>query len=139
MTTENILSLIPQSHPFVMIDELLFADEKITRTSFVVNQQNILCEENNLSEAGVLENIAQTAAAGAGFRAKQKNRNVEQGYIAAIKKFEIFSLPEINDRLITEVIITENIFTMTTIEGKIFSNDRLIAQCDMKIIVASND
>ena len=38
---EDILSLIPQKPPFVMVDELLFSDDNITRTSFIVTADNV--------------------------------------------------------------------------------------------------
>jgi len=60
MITKDILQFIPQRHPFVMVDALLFADEKTTRTNFMVTQKDIFCEDGVFSEAGLLENIAQT-------------------------------------------------------------------------------
>jgi len=43
-------------------------------------------------------------------------------------------LPKIHDLLITEIVITEKIFNMTVIAGKVLCGDTLLAQCEMKVI-----
>ena len=45
MIPENILSFIPQRYPFVMVDPLLYADEKTATTDFTVTAENIFCED----------------------------------------------------------------------------------------------
>ena len=39
----NILDLIPQRPPFVMIDQLLDADEMSAKGRFFIDKSNILC------------------------------------------------------------------------------------------------
>lgn len=139
MITENILQFIPQRHPFVMIDTLLLADEKSTRTNFTIKQENIFCEDEFFSEAGLLENIAQTAAAGAGYKEQMRNEKISGGYIAGVKNFQVAFLPKINDMLTTETIVIEKIFNMTIVRGKIFSGENLVAQCEMKVFSVTAD
>ncbi|HEY0298144.1 MAG TPA: 3-hydroxyacyl-ACP dehydratase [Arachidicoccus sp.] len=136
---KNILSLIPQRPPFVMIDELLHVDETIARSSFVIKEENILTENGTFSEAAIVENIAQTAAAHAGYFSLIKKGNVALGYIGAIKNLQIFSLPNVNSLLMTEVRIVDQIFDVTLISGKVFCSDKLIAACEMKIFVPYNN
>jgi predicted hotdog family 3-hydroxylacyl-ACP dehydratase len=133
---ENILSLIPQQPPFVMVDKLLFCDEMITRTTFMVTEDNVLVFNGVLSEAGLMENIAQTAASGAGYLAKMENKQAAIGYIAAVKNFEVFDLPKVNDELITEVKIENQVFDVTIISGTVKHNDKIIAQCEMNIFIS---
>ncbi len=135
-SAKNILSLIPQQPPFVMIDTLHHSDEKITRTGFQITAENVLAFDGEFTEAGLLENIAQTAAARAGYIASIENKPVRVGYIGAVKNFEVFSLPKINDTLITEIQIEDQVFEVTMISGKVWCNEQLIAQCDMKIFLA---
>ncbi len=132
---ENILSLIPQRHPFVMISELLYSDQQLTRTGFRVSEDNIFVEHGKFNEAGLLENMAQTAAAGAGYAAGMENRPVDIGYIGAVKNFEIFELPGVNDELITEITIENRIFDVTVVAGNIWCNKKLIARCELKIFI----
>jgi predicted hotdog family 3-hydroxylacyl-ACP dehydratase len=139
MISENILSFIPQRHPFVMVDTLLSADEKTAITSFMVTDENIFLEEDVFSEAGLMENIAQTVAAGAGYRESQVNKPAAIGYICAVKNFEVFVLPQLNDVLTTEAVITDRIFNATLIKGKIMCNTLLVAQCEMKVFIVPGE
>ena len=131
----DILSFIPQRYPFVMVGALLHVDERVTRSEFVINTENIFVEDGRFSEAGLLENIAQTAAAGEGYKAQMKSKPVTVGYIGAVKNFEIFMLPKENDVLTTEVAIMHHIFNVTNIKGKVSCNGSIIAECEMKIFI----
>ena len=134
----NILNLIPQRPPFVMIGKLLHADEKITRTSFLVTENNIFTEKGEFCEPGLIENIAQTTAAGAGYISRLKNTPVSVGYIGAIKNLEIFALPKVNDELITEVRICPDFYLddIIMISGIIWCNELQLAHCEMKIFIS---
>ncbi len=120
-----------------MIGKLLHSDEKITRTSFLVTEDNIFVENCEFREPGLIETIAQTAAARAGYISSMENKPVSVGYIGAIKNLEIFALPKINDELITEVIIEDRVFDVTIISGRIWCNEILMAQCEMKIFISN--
>ena len=130
---EDILSLIPQRPPFVMIGKLLYSNEIITRTSFLITEENIFVETGEFSEAGLMENIAQTAAARAGYIARLENKAVSAGYIGAVKNLEIIGLPKINDELITEIKLESQVFDIMLISGRVCCKDKLVATCEMKI------
>ena len=66
-STTNILSYIPQRPPFVMVDEIIDSGEKKTCSKFLIKEDNIFVENGFLKEPGLVENIAQTAAARAGY------------------------------------------------------------------------
>ncbi|MDB5030683.1 3-hydroxyacyl-ACP dehydratase [Mucilaginibacter sp.] len=132
---ESILSLIPQKPPFVMVDELLFSDDNITKSSFKITADNILVINGEFSEAGLMENMAQTAAAGSGNMARIENRPVANGYIGQVKNFEIYSLPQIGDVLFTEVKMEVQVFDAGIVSGKIWCNEEVVAQCEMKIFI----
>jgi predicted hotdog family 3-hydroxylacyl-ACP dehydratase len=135
MTEEKILELIPQRPPFVMIDELTYSDGKSSRSSFLIKEKNIFVSNGKFREAGLVENIAQTAAARAGYNSQQENKPVLVGYIGAVKNLEIFALPKINDVLETEVAIENQVFDVTIITGKVKCNGILLAQCEMRIFI----
>lgn len=132
----NILSLIPQKPPFVMIDQLLYSDEMVTRSGFRVTADNVFTDNGKFSEAGLLENMAQTAAARAGYISRTENKPVEIGYIGAVKNLEIVELPQTNDELITEIKIEDQVFNVSMISGRVWCNNKLIAQCEMNIYMA---
>ncbi len=132
-----ILSLIPQRPPFVMVDKLLDSNETMTISSFLVKENNIFVDNAMLKEPGLIENIAQTAAARAGYNAQMANKPVQVGYIAAIKNLQINNFPKINDEIITEISIENQIFNVSLISGKITCNEQLLAQCEMKIFISN--
>jgi predicted hotdog family 3-hydroxylacyl-ACP dehydratase len=131
----SILALIPQKPPFVMVGELLFSDDNITKTSFTITAYNVFVINGEFSEAGLMENMAQTAAAGSGNMARIENRAVTNGYIGQVKNFEIYSLPKVGDVLITEVKMEVQVFDAGIVSGKIWCNDMEVAQCEMKIFI----
>ncbi len=136
MTAFNdIESLIPQKPPFVMIDKLLSFSETATTSAFTIKAGNIFVKDGVFKEPGLVENIAQTAAARAGYVSHTQNKPVQVGYIGAVNNLQIFSLPKTGDELITEITIENQIFDVTLISGKISCNETVLAQCKMKIFI----
>ena len=131
----NISSLIPQKPPFVMIDQLLHSDEMVTRSSFRITPDNVFTINGQFTEAGLMENMAQTAAARAGYMARLEKKPVEVGYIGSVKNLEIFNLPQTNDSIQTEIKIEDQVFNISMISGRVWCNGKLIAQCEMKIFM----
>jgi predicted hotdog family 3-hydroxylacyl-ACP dehydratase len=136
MLQHNILTLIPQRAPFVMVDKLLRCDGEGAKTNFRVTEDNVLTENGYFSEAGLMENIAQTAAAKAGYEAITHSKPVEVGYIGAVKNLEIFGLPKTGDELITDIKIENHIFDVTVITGTVRCNGTVMATCEMKIFIS---
>src|SRR5947208_2291387 len=131
----DILSFIPQRPPFVMVDRLTWYDDKITRSEFLIKKDNIFVEKGVFSEPGLLENIAQTAAARAGCFSILENMPVQVGYIGAVKNLAVYALPLVDDLLVTEITIAHQIFDVTVIKGKIECSTRTLAECEMKICI----
>jgi predicted hotdog family 3-hydroxylacyl-ACP dehydratase len=135
LPTQDLLTLIPQRWPFVMIDTLVSSDEVATYTTLLVRAENVLVNDGELSEAGLVENIAQTAAARAGYIAQQLGKPMQPGFIGAVKNLEVFALPKVGDTMETEVKIETQIFDVTIIKGKITCKGVTLAHCEMKIFI----
>ncbi len=118
-----------------MVGKLLYSDDNITRTSFIIPADNVLIFNGAFSEAGLMENMAQTAAAGEGNMARIEDRPIAIGYVGAVKNLEVFELPLINEELITEVKFETRLLNVAIITGKVWRNGELIAQCEMKIFI----
>jgi len=131
----NIETLIPQRAPFVMISELIECGDGYSRSAFEVNADNIFLQDTILQEPALVENIAQTAAARAGYIAMTEQRPVTIGYIGAIQNLEIFALPEVGDRLETEIRILNQVFDVTLVSGTLRCRGELLASCEMKIFI----
>ncbi len=134
---QPIASLIPQRPPFVMIDELLYCDDAAARSSFRVAAGNIFVCGGRFSEPGLVENMAQTAAARSGYQAAAEKKIPPIGYIGDVKNLEIVELPKINDLLETEIRIENQIFDVTVVSCKVWCNKKLLAQCEMKIFIST--
>lgn len=137
LPTQDVLTLIPQRPPFVMVDTLVSASDDTTVTTLLVLPENVLVSDGELSEAGLTENIAQTAAAGAGYATHQLGKPVQPGFIGAVKNLEVFALPKVGDTIETEVKIENQVFDVSIIKGKITCGGSTIAQCEMKIFIQS--
>ncbi len=133
---DDIQALIPQKAPFVMVSKLLFVDEQSAQSEFLIRSDNVFLKNNLFQEAGLLENMAQTAALHAGYLAKVENKPVAVGYIGAIRDLEIFKLPRLNEVLYTEITIENQIFDVTVFSGKVWHENELLAQCEMKVFTS---
>ena len=118
-----------------MVGRLLSVDELTTKSSFVIPANNVFIKGGIFQEAGLMENIAQTAALRAGYMAQAENKPVESGYIGAIKDFEVFALPKAGDEIITEISIDNQVFNVTMLTGKVWLGDVLLARCEMKVFM----
>jgi predicted hotdog family 3-hydroxylacyl-ACP dehydratase len=133
---EDILTLIPQKPPFVMVDRLVYSDDNVTRTSFIIPSDNVLVIDGRFTAAGLMENMAQTAAAGEGNLARIEDRPIDIGFIAAVKDLEVFELPKVGDELTTEVKFETRMLNAAIVTGKVCRGEELIAQCEMKIFIS---
>lgn len=129
----NIENLIPQRHPVVMVHELLMASGDTAVSRFTIEPDNIFAANNFLTEAGLIENIAQTAAAHAGYMHRFQDLPAPPGFIAAIKDFVVHDLPAVNSGLETTVVITNRIFDVVIIRGVVCQDQRELCSCEMKI------
>lgn len=128
--------LIPQKHPFVMVDKLLHFDEKKVIAGLTIDPENIFVQNNLFTAPGLIEHMAQTVALHTGYEFFLKNEDAPVGYIGAIKIAEVFHLPKVEDELITTVIILHNIMGVTMVKAKTFCDGELVAQSEMKTVLA---
>lgn len=135
VTKEHITEYIPQAYPMVMIDTLDVCEESVTKTSFIIEESNLFVKNGVLHEPGIIENIAQTAAAKAGYEVKKKGSQPLLGFIGAVKGLKIFALPKVGERLETTVVIKMEVMGVTLIEGTCVCNGATIARCEMKIFI----
>ena len=133
--TLSIEDYIPRRPPFVMVDRVLTDDEKLTRTSFLVKEDNLFIEDGLLQAPALVENIAQTAAAGAGFKAIHQNQPVKVGFIGAIKNLVVFGLPAVGKTLVTETRVGNKVFDVSIVEGTLTCEGEILVSCEMKIFL----
>jgi len=134
----DILKLIPQKPPFVMVDKLLYCDSKITQTALTVREENIFFDNGVLAEAGLIENIAQTCAARMGYISNRIGKNsVKIGFIGVIRNLEIIRLPRVAEMLITQINLIEEVFQISLVKATVSIENKIITSCEMKISITN--
>lgn len=135
----NILDLIPQRAPIVMVDEFLGIDKNVSRTRFTVYNDNIFVNNGEFSECGLIEHIAQSAAARVGYIFKSKNLPIPIGYIGSINNFVIYQNPKVGEAINTTIEIIQEVFNITLIQAYCHIDGKEIASCRMKIFLENNE
>lgn len=132
---KDILSLIPQREPIVMVDRFLGIEEGISYSELTITESNIFCERGHFNESGLIEHIAQSAAARVGYVCQQMNVAVPLGFIGSVDKMKINALPAIDDKLETSISIIQEVMDITLIHAEVKIEGELIAECKMKIVL----
>jgi len=135
VSKEHIAEYIPQAQPMVMIDTLIYCEGTTTKTTFKIEENNIFVKNGLFHEPGIIENIAQTAAAKAGYEVKKMGAQPLLGFIGAVKGLKIHAFPKVGDVLETTVVIKTEVMGVTLIDGSSVCNGIKIAECEMKIFI----
>jgi len=132
----DVHTLLPQQEPFVLIGQMEHFDMTNVRTTTEVLPSNIFVEGGHLDASGIIENIAQTCAARIGYINQYiLKKDIQIGFIGAIKNFVINSLPKVGEQIETSVTINEEVFGMLLATAKVKTADRDIAVTEIKIAV----
>lgn len=131
----NIQALIPQREPIIMIDKIISHSEAKTIASLTVKNTNLFVEENIFQSSGLIEHIAQSAAARMGIQTVKKGRKPLLGYIASIKDLNIICLPVVGESIQTEIIITNKINHIIVVKAESRVEDTIVANCELKVFI----
>src|SRR6266404_8185151 len=115
--TLNAAEFIPQRTPFVFVDKLLHVDDKASYGSFEILEGNIFVKSGFYSTSGMVESMAQTAAAGTGYLFNIENKRVPIGYIGAVQKLEVVDWPPANAEITMEIKLLTNILHVSLVSG----------------------
>lgn len=132
----DVLELLPQRPPFVMIDRLLHYDPVVTEAVLEIRPNNIFCREGHFSDPGLMENIAQTCAARIGFQSLLNNEPIRLGFIGEMKKVRVEQLPRVGETLHTRIEVVGEVLAMTLVKATVTSADRKVVECQMKIALS---
>lgn len=133
---QDILQLIPQRPPFVLIDSLLEHQEGHYTTGYTVPMEHVMVSNGQLTAEGMIENMAQSAAAGVGYLyRKVKGQDPPLGYIGAVGKLKVHGTAGAGSRITTKVETKHKVMNAEAIEAQVFLEDTLLAQCEMKIFL----
>ncbi|MCD8313691.1 MAG: hydroxymyristoyl-ACP dehydratase [Bacteroidales bacterium] len=131
----EIYKLIPQRPPIVMVDALYEVSETGAVTGLTVLPDNIFVDRGLLTESGIIEHVAQSAAVFNGYWAVVRGIEPSLGYIAEIKRFRILSLPPVGSHLRTDLEVLNDFGGMMLLSSTVYCVSETIAQGQMKLFI----
>ena len=130
----NVLELLPQRPPFVMVDHLTDYSETQSSCCLLVRPDNIFLENGCLAPAGLIEHIAQTCAARLGYYNRYILKSgVRLGFIGEVKDFSILRQPREGELIETTVTVMQEIFDVTLVTAEVRVGTEVIATTRLKI------
>ncbi len=136
MKKVSITRLLPQREPILMVDELVHAEEDQAETSFEIRADNYFIEKDRLAEVGLIEHIAQSASAFAGYKAMETGAiEPPVGLIGEIKRFHCYRCPQVGEVLHTTIRMGAEVAGITLLTGEVRIQEEIIADTQMKIFV----
>lgn len=138
LSSIDVLTLLPQRPPFVMIDRLTHFDETMTTTQLTVRTDNLFTEaDGHLNPCALVENIAQTCAARMGYINRYIYRQrVRLGYIGGIKNLQVLRTPRVGELLTTNIEVLQEVMKLTLVNATVRVGDEVIVTAEMKIALS---
>lgn len=132
--------LIPQRDPIRMVDRLVEVDGGTATTALSVRPDNYFMEDDGaMAEPGLIEHIAQSALALAGYRALASGASAPPvGYIGEVRKFRCYRRPRVGEELRTSVVWGDTIGDIALVSGESRVGDERVAEVGMKISIPKN-
>lgn len=127
-----------------MVDAVVENTKDVLATEFYISEDCVFIKDNKLSETGLIENAAQAASGVVGQTFFDKDDlegkgNKLVGYISAIRKVEIFDLPEVGDTIITRAKLISRLdsggMTMCSLEAETFLKEIIIVSSTMNFLI----
>ena len=130
--------LIPQRPPIVMVDVVWSADEQSADTGLTIQEDNIFVKDGLFREPGLIEHIAQSAAAFAGYGTFVRGEEPKLGFIGEIKDCVFNLMPPVGSELRTHIQLVTVIGGIRLVNAEVRLKDELVATCVMKIFLKND-
>lgn len=135
MRGEAIFQLIPQRPPIVMVDVVWSATDTEAEIGLTIQEDNIFVRDGRFREPGLIEHIAQSAAAFAGYGTFVRGEEPKLGYIGEIKDCNLYVLPKVGDELRTTIQLVAEVGGIRLISAETKLKDEIVGNCTMKIFL----
>ena len=141
LETIDVLTLLPQRPPFIMIDRLIHFDETVTTTQLTVREDNLFMEDDGLlNSCALIENIAQTCAARMGYINHYINKErVRIGFIGGIKNLQVLRPVRQGETLTTTIEVQQEIMRLTLVNATVKVGDETVVTAEMKIALSETE
>lgn len=144
-TVIDIQKFLPHRKPMLMVDYITELTASNVKTVFKIESDNLLVDSEFFSESGLIENAAQTCSAivGQTFFLDEKGDVKEDveviGFISGIKKATVYQLPQINETIRTEALLSSRFdteaYSICTMLCNSFLNNELIFEAEINLII----
>lgn len=130
----DVLELLPQRPPFVMVDHLTDYNDTQSTCCLTVRPDNVFFENGCLTAPGLIEHIAQTCAARLGYyNCYVQKTGVRLGFIGEVKDLNILRLPREGEMIETTIVVVQEIFDVTLVSAEVRVGAEVIATTLLKI------
>ena len=129
----------------LMVDLILDIDANFVETTFLIKEDNIFVDKNIFTEAGLIENTAQTCSSIVGKKYffdenGSENQDVNIiGFISAIKNLKIHELPKAYDTIITRANLVSKFdggdYTLCTMSCESFLGEKTLLECEINLFI----
>lgn len=142
---KDFKNFLPHRGSMLMVKDLLAIDDESVSSGLPIHKDCVFVNKKGyLNESGLIENAAQTSTAIVGQSFFQEDdvtgeSNQLVGYISAIKKVEIFQLPQIGEYITTKASLVSRLDTnkmcICIIKSSTFIGDKLIVDCTFNFLI----
>ena len=135
MKGKEILQLIPQRYPFMMVDTADDFTEDSCQTTLTVRYDNyFVIGGDELSETGLIEHTAQSASALAGYKSLGAE-SAPVGIIGEVRHFSCERRPRVGETLHTTITFGMSFGNVTLADGETSIDGEVIARTSLKIFI----
>lgn len=132
--TVNPVELIPQRPPMVLIDRFDGIDtEGVSHSALTLRADSLFVEGGVMSECGIIEHMAQSAAVRIGWYCHTEGRPVPVGFIGAVSRLTVHALPRVGAQLRTQLRIVQEIGPLSLAEVRTEADGTTLAEGNLKI------
>jgi predicted hotdog family 3-hydroxylacyl-ACP dehydratase len=135
LTGDELLILIPQRPPVVMVDSFYGTSGGLSYTGLTIDKGNMFCLDGVFGECGVIEHIAQSAAVWAGYNCLMQHKPAPLGVIGSVDKMTFHAPPVAGETLHTTIRMKQEVFDITLFSATVCAGDRPVAEGLLKIQV----
>ncbi len=144
----DIKHYLPHQALMLMVDKFIDIDNQQVETIFEINENNIFVQNNIFTEAGLIENAAQTCSSivAQSYFKDENNQEIKDvvviGFISTIKSIRIHNLPKVRDVLTTKAVLISKFITddysLCTLNCQTFNKDILLLEGEINLFLQEN-
>ncbi|MBP6365247.1 hypothetical protein SDC9_25777 [bioreactor metagenome] len=132
---EQMVELIPQRTPFVFVDAFYGENNTLFQSGFTPDEGDYFVVDGYLTEPGVIEHMAQSAAASSGWSYRERGEKIPVGFIGAVADFELKYLPVCGAEIRTNIRFSGEFGGISLVEAESFQNGETFAKGKLKIFI----